>query len=170
MDLSLNDIVRIVVATVLGGLSIIGGMFAWDKRATIGAVLGALRRRYVTVSFDGFLQLVEDARNPHSDAAEPARNAAVPEVREPIPADGNAIAIDDLIVLLSGIPIIGRDGTVGYLSQDKLATLYGGRRADALLHVKELCGVLDEPDPAQPAKRQIALRHNGVEELVEVDW
>ena len=160
MDLSLNDIVRIVVVCLVGGASIVAAGFAWDQRAIIGAVLGALRRRYLTVSFDGLMESIADD-TPYRDTGDidqlkPASMGA--------PQTG-AIPSDE--ALARHLAALTKPNGTHWLSANKIVAAVGGDRATVLAWIREERG---QPDPAQPAKRQIALRHNGVEELVEVDW
>lgn len=161
MDLSLSDILWIVAAVIVGGASIVVAPWLWDQRAAAGAILGAVRRRYLTVSFDGLLDAIadersEDARNVHSEALERPWIDAVPEMPE-----RSEWTREELVTFLAGIKIIGADGLPAPIAKAKIASVAGLRAEEAGELIRIARG---EPDP--PLVNPLRVRDQSGERLI----
>lgn len=166
----------LVVFIALAVLTFGVGPWLWHHRMHVAMLGSALRRRYIRVNWTAWatrladddddapiilsssappLEAIRSVGNPHSDAAEPPRNHPRSEDRERgsqgvVPTDRDIIwEIDEVLISLAGLTIRWPDGRVESISTSKLADLYGGRRQDALAHVKAL--LQPEPVPASPA-------------------
>lgn len=163
MDLSLNDIVRIVVVCLIGGASIVAAGFAWDQRAIIGALLDAARRRYLTVSFAGLVEAIaddrsDDARNVHSDALDRPWNDAVPEMPE-----RTEWTREELVTFLAGIRAIGADGVAAPIAKAKISAAAGLRAEDAAELIRAARG---EPEPAPDPRSVLRVRDGQGERVI----
>lgn len=162
-EFGLADVGYIVGAVLVGGLSIILAGVLWHGRATIFAVLGAIGRRYFTVSLAAIADdRSDDARNVHSEALERPWIDAVPEMPE-----RSEWTREELVTFLAGIRLIGADGIAAPIAKAKISAAAGLRAEDAAELIRAARG---QPNPAQPPKRTIPHRVNGEERLMEVDW
>ena len=172
MDMSMATLGTFLAVFLLLAILTFGIVpWLWHHRTHMAMLMAAIRRRYVTVDWHGWTERLADDHsvnsdrfpgsaqalgNPHSDAAEPPRNHPSSQDRElgsegSVPVDRDIIwTIDELIVLLAGLSIRWPDGSVGPVSTSRLADLYGGRRQDALAHVKALIQPEPVSTPVEP--------------------